>query len=59
MTTTMTWDLIPLLPLQYVTVDSATADHSLLFVLKIIRLRRGINGFDIGEILKIIKSHQA
>jgi len=55
----MTWDLIPLLPLQYVTVDSATADHSLLFVLKIIRLRRGINGFDIGEILKIIKSHQA
>jgi len=56
MTTTMIWDLIPLLPLQYVSPNYN--DHSLLFVLKIIRLRRGIKGFDIGEILKIIKKYQ-
>jgi len=55
MRTTMVWDLIPLLPLQYLAIDNK--DHNIMFLFKIIRLRRGISGFDIGKIQKVIKKY--
>ena len=56
MTSTMIWDLIPLLPLQLLAIDNK--NHNLMFIMKIIRLKRGISGFDIGKIQKIITNYR-